>query len=67
MNDPRCWREALIRGGMAVMIVAVSTLFLGVDPWVWVIPPAMALLTILKWAVRPADEDDGQDRPADLL
>jgi hypothetical protein len=47
--------------------VAVATIFLGVDPWVWVIPPALAAVTLLKWAVRPADEDDGDDGATDLL
>lgn len=58
MNDPRCWREVLIRGGMTVILVAVAAIFLGVDPWVWVIPPAIAAITVLKWAVRPSDEED---------
>ena len=61
MNDPRCWREVLIRGGLTTIIIAVATFFLGVDPWVWVIPPAIAALTILKWTVRPADVDGGED------
>lgn len=69
MNDPRCWREVLIRGGMTAIIVAVAALFLGADPWVWLIPPAVAGITILKWAVRPKDEDDAgeAERSTDLL
>lgn len=61
MNDPRCWREVLIRGGMTGIIVAVATLFLGVEPWVWVIPPAIAAITVLKWAVRPSDEEGADE------
>jgi len=68
MNDPRCWREVLIRGGMTVIIVAVAAIFLGVDPWVWVIPPAIAAITVLKWAVRPSDEEDaGEAEEIDSL
>lgn len=68
MNDPRCWREVLIRGGMTVIIVAVATIFLGADPWVWVIPPAIAAITVLKWAVRPSDEEDaGEAEEIDSL
>lgn len=68
MNDPRCWRELLIRGGMTAIILAVATIFLGVDPWVWLIVPAIAALTIVKWALRPADLDEGEDEGvADLL
>ncbi len=68
MNDPRCWREVLIRGGMTVILVAVAAIFLGVDPWVWVIPPAIAAITVLKWAVRPCDEEDaGEAEEIDSL
>ncbi len=68
MNDPRCWREVLIRGGMTVILVAVAAIFLGVDPWVWVIPPAIAAITVLKWAVRPSDEEDaGEAEEIDSL
>jgi hypothetical protein len=64
MNDPRCWREVLIRGGITTIIVAVAAIFLDADPWVWVIPPAVASITILKWAVRPEDVDDAADNAA---
>lgn len=67
MNDPRCWREVLIRGGITVIIVAVATIFLRVDAWVWVIPPIIAALTIMKWAVRPADVDEDGDEGVDGL
>jgi len=64
MNDPRCWREVGIRTGITVIMVAVATAMLHVDPWVWVIPPALALVTLLKWAVRPADEDEDEEGAA---
>jgi len=53
---------------MTVIIVAVAAIFLGVDPWVWVIPPAIAAITVLKWAVRPSDEEDaGEAEEIDSL
>ena len=64
MNDPRCRREVYIRTGITVIMVAVATLFLQVDPLVWIVPPALALVTLLKWAVRPADEDEDQEGSA---
>lgn len=68
MKDSRCWREVLIRGGMTAVIMAVATIFLRVDPWVWLIVPAIVALTIIKWSVRPADLDGGEDEDvADLL
>lgn len=71
MKDPRCWREVLIRGGITLIIVAIAFVFLDADPWVWIVPPAVASLTVFKWAVRPAslDDDPRDDAPGvgDLL
>jgi hypothetical protein len=69
MGDARCWREVFIRGGMTTIIVAVVYFFLDASPWVWIAPPAVILLVVLKWAVRPQDLDadgpEGSDVSAD--
>jgi hypothetical protein len=80
MRDPRCWREVLIRGGMTTVLVAVLYFAEELSPWVWLIPPAIIGLVLLRWAVRradwgedvlPADEDavasrDEAEAPDDL-
>jgi len=63
MHDPRCWRELLIRAGIMVLIAAIADFLLGQGPWVWLIPLGTALLVLVKWAARPAEEDG--ERPDD--
>jgi len=58
MLDARCWREVLIRAGITFIMVGLLYLWLGVSPWAWLAPPAIAGLVILKWALRPPEEDD---------
>ncbi len=55
MRDPRCWREVLIRAGMTAIIAAVLYLFLKATAWVWLAPPGVALLVLLKWQFRSRD------------
>lgn len=54
----RCWREVLIRAGMTVIIVGVLCIWQRVSPWVWLAPPAIAGLIILRWAMHPPQEED---------
>jgi len=63
MNDPRCWREVLIRVGTISIFTAICYFILGADAWVWYIPLAVAVLVLFKWAVRPKglDEDEEMD------
>ena len=58
MRDPRCWREVLIRGGMTTIMVAILYFSLDIDPWVWIIPVAVAGMVVLRWSLRPASFDD---------
>jgi hypothetical protein len=61
MNDPRCWRELLLRAGTISIFAAICYFRLGADAWVWYIPLAVAALVLLKWAVRPKDLDEDED------
>ena len=62
MRDPRCWREVAIRAGVMTIFAAISYFVLDAGPWVWLIPVAIAALVIGKWAVRPKDLDDDEER-----
>lgn len=55
--DPRCLRETQIRAGMAAILVATFSLFLGLDLRFWLLPPAVAALIWLKWRLAPSEED----------
>ena len=57
MRDPRCWREIFVRSGTMTIVVAVLYFALGLDPWVWLVPVAIAGLVLIKWAVRPEEQD----------
>ena len=59
--DRRCLREIEIRAGMAAVLVAVLTIFLGVDWRLWLLPPAIALLVLLKWRMAPPEDDDADE------
>jgi len=59
MRDPRCWRELFIRAGIMALIAAIADFLLGQGPWVWLIPLGTAALVLVKWATRPAEDDDG--------
>jgi hypothetical protein len=41
------------------MTIVVSVLYfaLGLDPWVWLVPIAIAGLVLIKWTMRPTDQD----------
>jgi predicted membrane metal-binding protein len=56
--DPRCLREIQIRAGMAAVLMAVFTLFLGFDPRFWLLPVAVAALIWLKWRLAPPEDDE---------
>lgn len=56
--DSRCLREIEIRAGMAAILVAVLTIFMGIDWRLWLLPPAVAVLIWLKWRMAPPDDDD---------
>ncbi len=58
MLDPRCIREIQIRAGMTALLVAVLTLFLGLDLRFLLLPPAVAALIWLKWRLAPPEEDE---------
>ena len=60
MRDPRCWREVLIRGGMTTLLVGVLYFAQGLTPWVWLVPPVVAGLVVLRWAWRPFGSYDGE-------
>ncbi len=63
--DRRCLREIEIRAGMAAVLVAVLTVFLGVDWRLWLLPPAIALLIWFKWRMAPLRDDTiEEDGPA---
>ncbi|MHB0857840.1 MAG: hypothetical protein ACYC5M_09750 [Anaerolineae bacterium] len=67
MRDPRFWRELLIRGGVMLLVASISYFFLDAGSWVWLIPVFVAALVMVKWLVRPRDdEDDGVDVGDDL-
>lgn len=55
MRDPRCGREVVIRAGMTAIIAAVLFIFLKASAWVWLAPPGVALLVLIKWQFRPRD------------
>ena len=61
MGDPRCWREVLLRGGIMLIIAAITYFLLDAGAWVWLIPTATVVLVLLKWLVRPKslDEQEG--------
>ncbi len=63
MNDPRCWREVFVSGGISLIIAAVCAVFLRAGAWVWIFPAAVVALVLLKWAVRPKDLDGPGDEP----
>jgi len=44
-----------------LIVAAIVYFLLGADAWVWIIPPAVCALVVLKWAVRPADLDESSD------
>jgi hypothetical protein len=48
-----------------VIVAAVAHLILGVEPWVWLIPLAVAAMVVLKWAIplRNQEGDNDLDTP----
>lgn len=58
MRDRRCWREVMIRGGMTLLVSAISVLMLRASPWMWALPVGVSALVLLKWALRPPDDSD---------
>ena len=65
VNRAAFQRELMLRCGPMVIIAAVAHLILGVGPWVWLIPLAVAAMVVLKWAILPGNQevDTGLDRP----
>jgi len=54
-------RELMIRGGMTLIISAILYLFLDLDPIIWLLPVAVAVLVWIKWRVIARNEQESQD------
>jgi len=55
------WRELTLRVGLTAALAAIAVLWLGADPWIWVMPAGVAVLVAAKWLPRRPPDDD--DRP----
>lgn len=54
-------RELMLRCGPMVIVAAVAHLILGVGPWVWLIPLAVAAMVVLKWAIPLGNQEGDAD------
>ena len=63
MNKAAFWRELLIRCGPMVIVAAVAHLILHAEPWVWLIPLAVAAMVFLKriFSLRDREPDANED------
>ena len=57
-QDPRFRRELLIRGTITTIFSAITYFILGAEAWVWIFPPAVVALVLVKWMLRPHDDEE---------
>lgn len=59
LKNPQFRRELLIRGFVTTAFSAITYFILGADAWVWIFPPAVVLMVLAKWMLRPPEDEDG--------
>ena len=61
MRSSGLGREIFVRGGLTLIIAAITYFFLDASPWVWLIPLAVVGLVAIRWVLgggEPSEEDD---------
>ncbi len=64
-QDPHFRRELFIRGFITTAFSAITYFILGAGAWVWIFPLAVLLLVLVKYMLRPPEDEEepGPDRP----